>query len=126
MPVPSLPVLVVEDDPDIAMLVTTLLRRLGWGTEVVEGVRDARARLAEARFGLVVLDLRLSDGDGLDVLPAARAAGVPVVVASAHAGEEHVQRALEAGAVAFVRKPFTRRILEDALDAAAGRATQAV
>jgi DNA-binding response OmpR family regulator len=119
----GLRVLLVEDDPDVAMLVRVLLERSGHAVEAVETAGAAIRALEERPLDVVVLDLALPDGDGLQAMPAARAAGVPVLVASAHAGQDHVERALAAGAGEFVRKPFTRQALEAALGRVSGRST---
>lgn len=81
----ALNVLVLEDDVDDAKLVRTALVSLGTPTMVVEQVgrlSEARARLAEGHYDVVLADLSLPDGSGLDVLHALRGAapGTPVVV----------------------------------------------
>jgi len=103
-------VLLVEDDPDIAMLLCLVLQRRGFEVRVetdVEGAYDAVA--AESDWRLVVLDRCIPGGDGLEVLERLRAHGgrdVPVLVSSARCSNEDIDRVLAAGATGFVAKPF--------------------
>ena len=118
-------VLVVEDEPDLAV---TCQRLLCWqGYDVVSaGSRQAGLWAIRAEpFALVITDLRLPDGDGLDVVRAARATPTltPVIVFTAFVSERSRRAALEAGAVAYLVKPFSvsafTTLVREVLDAAA-------
>ena len=61
------PILVVDDDPGFRKLLETILRGEGYEVESAAKVADARRLCAAMRFSLVVSDLKLPDGDGLDV-----------------------------------------------------------
>ncbi len=103
------PVLVVDDESDMAATYARLLRRQGHRVVCV-GTRAAGIRAVAADPpSLVIADLRLPDGDGLDVVRAARAlpAPAPVIVATVLASRETRQAAIAAGAAAFLAKPFT-------------------
>ena len=103
------PVLVVDDEPDLAVSYERLLRRQGYRV-VAAGSRRAGLLDIEAEAPrLVIADLRLPDGDGLDIVRAARALPVPppVLVATVLALRASYQAALAAGATAFLPKPFT-------------------
>jgi CheY-like chemotaxis protein len=102
-------ILVVDDEPDILYMVRVILKSAGYEVTVVTGVREAIESISTNEPDLVLLDLRLSDGHGWDVLDSMRADGrderIPVVILSAHVeGEE--DNAIERGARAFVTKPF--------------------
>src|SRR6266498_4771827 len=101
-------ILVVDDEADLAATYERLLRRQGYRV-VSAGTLQAGLRVIETEpLRLVIADLRLPDGDGLDVVRAARAlpAPVPVLVATVLGSRETRQAAIAAGASAFLAKPF--------------------
>lgn len=104
-------VLVADDDEDILMLVTMRLRRDGW--EVVQARDGAQALEAarERRPVVAVLDVGMPTLDGLGVVEALRAdpdlAEIRVLLLTAKAQEQDVRRGYEAGADAYVKKPFS-------------------
>ena len=102
------PVLVVDDEADLAASYERLLRRQGYRAVLV-GSRQAGLRAIEALpLRLVIADLLLPDGDGLDIVRAARAlpAPPPVLVATVLTSRASRRAALAAGATAFLGKPF--------------------
>jgi DNA-binding response OmpR family regulator len=106
-------ILVAEDDEDIRVLVERIFAHVGVEvTSVVDGAAALRALRAEPPDCLVV-DLRMPDVDGMDVLSELARAGstVPVVLLTASVESEVEVEALAAGAVAVVRKPFQTKVL---------------
>jgi two-component system KDP operon response regulator KdpE len=101
-------VLIVDDEPAIRRLLRTGLAAEGYRTEECETGAATLARLrAEPALDLIVLDLGLSDMDGLDALRAIRVlSAVPVVVLSAREDERGKVAALDLGADDYVTKPF--------------------
>jgi DNA-binding response OmpR family regulator len=103
-------VLIVDDEPDILFMIKVILRSEGYEVTEASGVQAAREELSEDDPALVLLDLRLSDGEGWDVLRDLREAGrlgrIPVVILSAHASPGTIRRALDEGAAGYVTKPF--------------------
>lgn len=102
-------ILVVEDEVDYAVTYERLLRRQGYAV-ITAGSRGAGLEAIQAGpLDLVIADLRLGDGDGLDVVRAARQAAVPTpaIVITGFASEASRQAALAAGAVAYLPKPFS-------------------
>ncbi|HZC31144.1 MAG TPA: response regulator [Gaiellaceae bacterium] len=103
-------VLVAEDDDDILALVRTCLEREGY--DVVEA-RDGALALERMREqpDLLVLDIGLPMVDGIEVLKEAqrdaRLRSIPVVILTAKAQEADIRRGLEAGAQAYIPKPFS-------------------
>ena len=101
-------ILIVEDEPGIREALRVLLVREGY--RVIEAATAARAQI-EARNNkpdLLVVDLGLPDGDGLELIPRIRTwSPVPIVVLSARTLEEQKIAALDAGADDFVTKPFS-------------------
>lgn len=116
-------VLVVDDDPAIRQVVATGLRARGY--EVVEAVTaaDGLGAVAVESPDLVVLDLGLPDGDGVDVCRRLREfSTVPVIVLSVETTDHRKIEALDAGADDFVTKPFSMGELLARLRAAQRRA----
>jgi two-component system KDP operon response regulator KdpE len=99
--------LLVEDEPQIRRFVRAALEQEGWqvheATSIERGLIDAGTR----RPDLVVLDLGLPDGDGIDFITDVRKwSAVPIIVLSARTMESEKIRALDAGADDYLSKPF--------------------
>jgi two-component system, NtrC family, response regulator PilR len=101
-------VLAVDDEVDFLATYERLLRRQGYEVTAVSSCASALAILAAERSSLVISDLQLGDGDGMDVVRAARAGPhpVPVIVVTGYPSEERRRTALAEGATAFFAKPF--------------------
>jgi two-component system, NtrC family, response regulator PilR len=110
-PPPS--VLIVDDEPDLIELVSLTLGRMSLTTASAGDLASARAQLAAHRFGLCLTDMRLPDGDGLDLVAyiQERYPELPVAVITAHGNVESAVRALKLGAFDFVSKPLDLRVL---------------
>ena len=106
-------VLVVDDEPDLIELVSLTLSRMNLATDSAADLAGARAKLAERRFDLCLTDMRLPDGDGLDLVAWIQEhhPDVPVAVISAHGNVESAVRALKLGAFDFVSKPLDLGVL---------------
>ena len=101
-------ILVVDDNAELLQLVATSLEREGHRVTSVTTAAAAMARLGAETFDVVVLDLGLPDGSGLDVCRKAREDGVvtPVLILTARAAVEQRVEGLDAGADDFLAKPF--------------------
>lgn len=102
-------VLVVEDEVDLVTTYERLLRRQGCSVTAVRSVGDGLTALTSGRFALVIADLRLPDGNGLDIVRFARGRsnGPPVIVVTGFGSAQSRREALEAGASAYLAKPFS-------------------
>lgn len=102
-------ILLVEDDASLSRLLAEELEADGYTVRVAGSMADARARLAEHVPDLVVSDLRLPDGDGLQILGLLqhRAGHVPFVVITAFGTVDQAVEALKAGADDFLTKPLS-------------------
>jgi two-component system response regulator PilR (NtrC family) len=113
--------LVVDDEADIRELLSLTLDRMGIDAVAAEDVESARRKLGEQKFDLCLTDMRLPDGDGLELVDwmQRNAAGIPVAVITAHGNVETAVQALKLGAFDFISKPLDlqnlRNIIENAL-----------
>lgn len=114
-PVAQSQILVLEDDPDTSRLLQHSLRRHGFAPTVVENVGDCREALNRLQPDLIVSDLNLPDGDGLDLLREIRAIAVyrrtPVIIVSGREAEGDVLDGFASGADDYITKPFSPRVL---------------
>ncbi|MCA1906294.1 MAG: sigma-54 dependent transcriptional regulator [Desulfarculus sp.] len=111
-------VLVVDDDRNILTTLELCLEDLGWEVIAASSGQMALERFAAQRPDVVLLDLKLPDLDGLEVL-GQMAAGQPrpyVVIITAHATIETAVRAVKLGAFDYLPKPFTPAQIEHVLD----------
>jgi two-component system KDP operon response regulator KdpE len=104
----SLPVaLLIEDEPQIRRFVRTALEAEGWNVHETDTVRQGLIDAGTRKPELIILDLGLPDGDGMDFLRDLRGwSKVPVIVLSARVGEQDKIEALDAGADDYLTKPF--------------------
>jgi DNA-binding response OmpR family regulator len=101
-------VLVVEDEPDIAMTTRVSLELAGYRVLVAETAEEARDRI-EDPIDAVVLDLRLPDREGWWVVDEFRRhpekASIPIIIVSAHASPSTLARASDQG-LPYITKPY--------------------
>src|SRR5262249_38274400 len=102
-------VLVVEDEPGLREGLVAAVETLGYRALPAAGLGDARRLLGTEGVDCVLLDIRLRDGDGLDLLREMRAGAqreVPVIVATAYGDSERTIGAMRDGAFDYLTKPF--------------------
>ena len=100
--------LLAEDEPALGELMRGNLCRAGFTVDRCGTLDDTRAALAIASYALLLLDLRLPDGDGLDLLRELRRKGdsLPVIVATARGNLVNRVTGLDEGADDYIVKPF--------------------
>jgi two-component system response regulator PilR (NtrC family) len=100
-------VLLVDDEPDLLELLEMTLARMGLDTACAENVGDAIRMLDKETYDLCLTDMRLPDGEGLQVVQHISDKGldVPVAVITAHGSAENAVAALKAGAFDYLSKP---------------------
>ncbi|MCE3603198.1 sigma-54 dependent transcriptional regulator [Massilia sp. P8910] len=105
-------VLVVDDEADLSELLEITLVRMGLDVDSAETLREARAFLAQNDYGLILTDMRLPDGLGLELVQEVNASNksTPIAVVTAYGSAENAVVALKAGAFDYVSKPV---VLDD-------------
>ena len=112
--------LVVDDEPDIRELLEITLGRMGIDTVSADNVSAARGNLSTRHFDLCLTDMRLPDGNGIELVELIQKnyPDTPVAVITAHGSMEAAISALKAGAFDFVSKPVDLQILRNLVNAA--------
>ncbi|MBV8209223.1 MAG: two-component system response regulator KdpE [Burkholderiaceae bacterium] len=99
--------IVVEDEPQIRRFVRAALESEGWRVTEAATLKQGLTEAATRRPDLVVLDLALPDGDGIELVRSMRAwSGSPILVLSARGAEQDKIEALDSGADDYLTKPF--------------------
>jgi two-component system response regulator PilR (NtrC family) len=115
-------VLLVDDEPDIVELLEMALLKMGLAVDKAGNVREALAKLAARRYDLCLTDMRMPDGDGLQVVQyiTQHNLDVPVAVITAHGNMENAITVLKAGAFDYLAKPVSldqlRALVKSALN----------
>jgi two-component system KDP operon response regulator KdpE len=99
--------ILVEDEPQIRRFVRTALEAEGWNVFEADTLRRGLTDAGTRKPDLIILDLGLPDGDGVDFIRDVRGwSQVPIIVLSARVGEQDKIEALDAGADDYLSKPF--------------------
>ena len=111
MPKPR--VLIVDDEPDLVELIELTLSRMDLPSAAAYTLAEAQAQLQGGTFELCLCDMRLPDGDGLDLLTWAQQhkPTLPMAIITAHGNVETAVRALKGGAFDFLSKPLDLGVL---------------
>src|SRR5262245_23388064 len=99
-------ILVVDDEPSARTTLALILSKRGHRVSQAEGVQAASKALTEESFDIVITDLRMPDGDGLEVLRTARVhtPDAAVIILTAFAGWESAKEAMQFGAFDYFEK----------------------
>ena len=98
---------IVEDDPHIRRFAHSALEAEGWNVFETESVEQGVLEVGTRKPDLVIVDLGLPDGDGVDVIREVRSwTNTPIIVLSARTAEADKVRALDMGADDYLTKPF--------------------
>lgn len=128
----ELKVLVVDDEDDLRELLDMSLARMGLRASLAASVGEARELLAQERFALCLTDMRLPDGEGMDLVRhiAEHHRELPVAVITAFGSMDNAVAALKAGAFDYLAKPVSieqlRALVRSALDLPRREAEQPV
>ncbi|MGN0587464.1 MAG: response regulator transcription factor [Oscillospiraceae bacterium] len=111
-------ILIIEDDNALANGLCRALTNENTVSESRRLIKEARSRLRETRFDLVILDVNLPDGNGFDFLREIKAEhGLPVIMLTANDMESDIVSGLEQGADDYITKPFSLAILRARVNA---------
>ena len=112
--------LIVDDEPDIRELLEITLSRMGIETDSAENIEQAKSVMKEQSFDVCLTDMRLPDGNGIELVRYIQQtyAQLPVAMITAHGNMESAIEALKAGAFDFVSKPVDLQILRKLINTA--------
>ena len=101
-------ILVVEDDPRMRALIKEYLEKDGYSVSVAGGLSEVESQLAAHIFDAVLTDLRIPDGDGMDVLGRVHEKDrqIPVIIMTGYATVRSAVQAMKIGAYDYIQKPF--------------------
>ena len=122
---PKISLLLVDDEEAFRRLVGNELARAQYAVTTAGSLREAREILSQHRFHLALLDVRMPDGSGLDLLIEIKESSpdTEVVMLTGHATVEEAIQAMKTGALDFLTKPFKLEQLEAVLEKALQRQT---
>lgn len=101
-------ILIVEDDPQITKILKLNLKLSGFETDNSTTIQDAWNKIGQNEFDLILMDIGLPDGSGIDLCKKIRESGkdVPIIFLSALTDEATVVKGIKSGADDYLRKPF--------------------
>lgn len=113
-------VLIVDDEADICELIEITLMRMDIASQSAHNITDAKLLLETEHFDLCLTDMRLPDGNGIELVEHVQQnyKDIPIAVFTAHGNMESAVKALKAGAFDFVSKPVDIQILRNLVSAA--------
>lgn len=119
----SAQILHVDDDPDIRLLISASLREFGYVVATAGTVAEALELAERIKFDLFILDVRLPDGNGIELCQKVNRLQPksPVVYYSAYASDEEQQAALSICGDAYLKKPVSAAVLEKTIAELLGR-----
>jgi DNA-binding NtrC family response regulator len=114
-------ILIVEDKENLRQMLTAAVERMGFAVDTAEDGRQAQLKIKQRRYALILTDLRLPKGSGLEVLSYSRELdSIPVIVMTAYGTIEEAVSAMKNGAFDFIQKPLDldhlRLLIERALE----------
>jgi len=112
--------LIIDDEPDIRELLELTLIKMDVSSISAENLADARHALEQQQFDLCLADMRLPDGDGIDLVRhiSSHYPNLPVAMITAHGNMETAIAALKAGAFDFISKPVDLPVLRELVSTA--------
>lgn len=121
-------ILIIDDEPDIRELLEITLNRMDIQTICAENIEKAKALLAQHKFDLCLTDMKLPDGNGLDLVDTIQnsSAPMPVAIITAHGSMDIAIKAMKKGAFDFLSKPVDLTVLRQLVNNALKLSEQAL
>jgi len=107
--------LVVDDEMDICLMVTKYLQNVHFEADYALSVKEAFVQIKRQEYELMFIDLNLTDGSGFDVINYIYQLNLKSKVIVISAYDSEAEKAQKKGANLFIAKPFTIKILNEAL-----------
>ena len=107
-------ILIVDDELGIRNILSEILGEQGYRVATAANVAEAKKAVTGRHYDLILLDIWMPDGDGLTLLREWKYSGAltfPVIVMSGHGSLDHAKRAIEDGAIDFIEKPISLKLL---------------
>lgn len=106
-------VLVIDDEPDIRELLTITLSRMDIAADTAADVAEAKAQLSKNKYNLCLTDMKLPDGNGIDIVHYIQqhSPSLPVALITAHGNMDIAIQAMKAGAFDFLNKPDRKSVV---------------
>jgi two-component system, NtrC family, response regulator len=100
-------ILIIDDDQDVSEMLNEMVTRMGHRSEVSSTVKDGRQKLLSHDYDVIFLDVRLPDGNGLDVLPLMKemSSTPEVIIMTGHGDSDSAELAMKSGVWDFIQKP---------------------
>jgi two-component system response regulator AtoC len=100
-------VLIIDDEPALRQILAATVRRAGYSVDMAEGVKEAAGKLVRGDVDLAICDIKMEDGDGVDLVRSMKSAGIPTIfiMVTAFASVQTAVEALRAGAMDYMVKP---------------------
>ena len=116
-------ILIVDDEPNVRLTYRTTLETEGFQVEEASDAGAALREMGEKEFDLAILDMRMPEVDGLELLERMRELGIqtPVVIITAYGDIPHAVRAMKLGAIDFLQNPLTPEGLRSVVREILGR-----
>jgi len=111
----ALPILLVEDTSSLAMVYRSVLKKAGHTVVSCDTISQAREEMERYRFSVILLDLSLPDGDGMELMGDILKGGAKVIVITANGSINRAIEAMRGGAFDFLVKPFDEKKLLSAV-----------
>lgn len=110
--------LIVDDEMDIGWMISKFLTSKLFDVEYVDSIEKARQKIHKADYSIFFLDLNLPDGTGFDLIPEIRKknSAPKIIVISAYDGITETRRAKEMEVDLFIKKPFTKKQVLEAVE----------
>ncbi|MEG2013989.1 MAG: response regulator transcription factor, partial [Anaerovoracaceae bacterium] len=110
-------IMIVEDDKTLLNGITLALKCADMEVVPCHNIKSAQTQLADVNFDLVILDINLPDGNGLDLLrELKKTSAMPVIILTANDMETDIVAGLEMGADDYITKPFSLAVLRARLN----------